>query len=216
MKIIIAILSLSLSAHLTIAQSFVASDTKKCFSLDNKKIRNGDTLSIASGFSMEKNGKITLRHSNDWHSRYAFARKYKMDTLFTKLKLTKEYIRHDSIFNVLHENNIHRCDFPYKFICTPIFGGVATSLADDIEQVGNYITETNETNLKIEWTYPIDYNGRYFILISNMFDEYIDIKVTSDRHLNLNLIPYKELHAILYKVISDECRESRMNMIKWK
>jgi hypothetical protein len=201
---------------LTIAQTFVVDEAKKCFSFDNKKIRNGDTLDITSGFSIEKNGKITIRHANDWYSRYTIPMKYKIDTLFTKLTLTKEYVTHDSIFNVLQQNNIHHCEFPYKFICKPIFGGVATSLADDIKQEGNYIIETNETNLKIEWTYPTEYKGRYFILISNMFDEYIDVKVTSDSYFNLDLMPYKPQHAILYKVVSDECRESRMNLIKWK
>jgi len=62
--------------------------------------------------------------------------------------------------------------------------------------------------------YPVDYKGRYYILITNLFGENLDIKVTSDNFLQLDLIPYKSEPAILYKVISEECRESKTNLIK--
>jgi hypothetical protein len=205
-----------ITTQLTIAQIFVVSESKKCYSSDNKKIKKGDTLYMNSVFSIEKNGKLMIRHPNQWYSAYSTPSKYRLDTLFAKLMTNREYMTHDSIFNILKEKNIYKCDFPYKLICKPIFGGYATSYADNIKQDTNFRIETTEPLIKIGWNYPIEYKGSYYILVTNMFEDYIDIKMTKDNFIDLNLIPYKRQGAILYKVISEECRESDTNVIIMK
>jgi len=215
-RAVVILIILFITTHLTIAQIFIVSESKKCFTSDNKKLKKGDTLIINSVFSIERKGKLTIRHPNQWYSSYSTPSKYSLDTLFAKLMSTREYITHDSIFNVLKEKNISQCDFPYKLICKPIFGGYATSYADNIKQETNFRVETTEPSIKIEWNYPVNYKGSYYILITNMFEDYIDIKVTTDNFIDLNLIPYKRQSAILYKVISEECRESDTNLIIMK
>lgn len=217
MKRTVVILSLVfITTQLIIAQAFVVSESKKCFTSDNKKLKEGDTLFMNSVFSIEKNGKLMIRHPNQWYSAYSTPSKYRLDTLLAKLVTTKEYMTHDSIFNILKEKNINQCDFPYKLICKPIFGGYATSYADNIRQETNFRIETTEPSIKIEWNSPVEYKGSYFILVTNIFDDYIDIKVTRDNFIDLDLIRYKRHNAILYKVISEECRESNKNVIVMK
>lgn len=61
----------------------------------------------------------------------------------------------------------------------------------------------------IEWDYPVDYSGKYFLLLTNMFNDYIDIVGTSDKSIKLDLGKYRGIHQlVMYKVISEECRES--------
>jgi hypothetical protein len=215
MKATVIVLNLLFAiTQLTIAQTFVISESKKCFSLDNKKLKTGDTLNINSVFSIEKNGKIVIQHPNQWQSIYSTPSKYRLDTLLAKLITTREYVIHDSIFNILKEKNIYHCDFPYKLICKPIFSGFSTSNADDIKDQTKYTSETAYSSIKLEWTYPVEFKGKFYILVTNGFDEYIDIKVTTDKFIDLDLLPYRGQGIILYKVISEECRESDTNFIK--
>ena len=215
-KTVIVVLSLLIKTQLTVGQIFVVSESKKCFSWDNKKLRTGDTLDIKSGFIVKQNGKLIIRHPNQWYSTYDAPSKYKLDTIYLKLKTTKEYITHDSIFAILKEKNIYHCDFHYKFVCKKILGGYATSYADNIKQENNYRIETTEPQIKIEWNYPVEYKGIYYVLVTNIFEDYIDLKVTNNNFLDLNLVHYKRQGAIIYKVISEECRESDTNIVIMK
>jgi hypothetical protein len=140
---------------------------------------------------------------------------YKLDTLVASIKSTREYIIHDSVFNVLKQNNIDNCNFPYKLICKPIFGGFATSYADNIKLPNGRI-ETSEASIRIGWNHPEAYQGKHYILLTTFFGEHVDIKETRENFVDLNLLPYKRHTAIIYKVISAECRESDQNIIVMK
>jgi hypothetical protein len=208
--------SLLLSSQISSGQTFVVVEAKGSFHLNGAKIRKGDTLNIQSKFLIKKKGQLKFVHSNQWGFIYAAPMKYKLDTLFTKIAATKEFIIHDSIFNVLRSANIHRCDFPYKLICTPILGGFTTSYADDIKSEHSHRIETAEPSIKLKWNYPADYKGTYYVLITTLFDDYIDLKTAQENSIELNLLGYKRHRAILYKVISEECRESDLNAIIMK
>jgi hypothetical protein len=157
-----------------------------------------------------------LRHNNGWLSRHTVPMEYNVGSIFDSIKATREYTTHDSIYNVLKANGIYQCEFPYLLKCKPIFGGVATSLADMIHGKNDIHTETSDSSIRIEWTHPGEYTGQYYILVSNLFEDYVDLKVTSTNFIDLNLIPYRSQNAIAYKVISEECRESDQYLVIMK
>ena len=211
--------SMILCIHVLFGQSFIVREVKKCTHTDGRKIKKGDTLDLASNFIVSKKGTINLQHANGWVMQYSAPVSYKLDSLFGKVKISPEFITHDSLFNILSSNNVEKCNFPYKFDCTPIFNGIAfgtaTSIADNIKTPNRRI-ETFENTVMLKWMYPVPYDGKFYLIIKNMFEDYIDLKVVQGDSFLLDLTPYKKHGGILYRITSEECRETDDQIIVMK
>jgi len=213
MKISLLTLILLLGSELTIGQTFTVSEVRKCTYVNGGRIKKGDTLSLQSKFTIQKSGEIELVFIDQWSFRRNNVGNYAMDTIYSNLKRLKNFRTIDSIYQVLRDNRIADCKFNYKYTSKSkrLTDGslVRWSDTDDIKVKSNERIETMDSIVLIEWDYPIDYSGKYFLLLTNMFNDYIDIVATSDKSIKLDLGKYRGIHQlIMYKVISEECRES--------
>jgi hypothetical protein len=90
------------------------------------------------------------------------------------------------------------------------------SYTDNIKQPNDRRLESADPSIKVEWNHPEGYRGKYYLVLTTMFQDYIDIKTTYENFIDLSLLPYKKHTAIIYKVVSEECRESDLNIIVMK
>ena len=213
MKTLLLTLIFLLSGELTIGQTFTVYEVRKCFYANGGRIKKGDTLSLQSKFTIQKSGEIELTFIDQWSFRRNNVGNYAMDTIYSNLKRLKTFRTIDSIYQVLKDNRIADCKFNYKYSSKfkKLTDGsvVSWSDTDNIKVKNNQRIETTDSIVLIEWDYPVDYSGKYFLLLSSMFDEYIDVLTTSDESIELDLGKYRGIHQlIMYKVISEECRES--------
>ncbi|HYG02363.1 MAG TPA: hypothetical protein VD927_07945 [Chryseosolibacter sp.] len=207
----IAMVLLSKSGN---AQALVVSSSKKTFYLNGEKIKTGDTLDLRRPVIIKQKGTLQYAFPNKWSSHTNKPDTYRLDTMMASIMSTKEYILHDSIFNILKSRNLHDCHFNYHFTCKTTPGGHACDFADDIKIENDQVIRTNADSVPVSWKFPVAYGGNYFMVISDMFDNYLALTVTSDTKIDLDLRPHKKQPLILYYIISEECRESSGHAIK--
>ncbi|NOS93600.1 MAG: hypothetical protein HOP30_16905 [Cyclobacteriaceae bacterium] len=153
LKTIFILFSFLLITPSTVAQFYRVTEVKKSFYASKKKIKKGDTLNLKSNFFIEKKGKLTFQHINEWYSIYTQPRKYRMDSLIGEVMASREYKLHDSVYTILKKNNILHCKFTYKIECRMTPGGAfATYYADDIRLKNDPHIETSEPKVGIEWS----------------------------------------------------------------
>ena len=217
MKPLLFLLTLIASHSAVQSQTFIAYKPKNCSYTDGEKIKNGDTLTLQSSFTVAKKGSLQLMLENGQALFCTEPGIHRVDTLFAALQKTTAYRRHDSVYMVLKTNNIYKCSFPYTLVCEPLkFGGYATRYADRIDLDGVFRTETAEPTMKLKWNYPVPYEGKYFILVTDLFGDFLNIYSTAENTFELPLVPLKPAGVVLYRIISGECRESEERLIVMK
>ena len=72
----------------------------------------------------------------------------------------------------------------------------------------NSPTTTNQSTAKLGWNTRGGYKGNYFIIINNMFDDYLDkVIVTKRSKITLDLNKYGNEKAILVRIYSENCKQ---------
>ena len=183
---------------------------KGAYSSTGEKIRKGKALSRKSEVLIKKDGQLNLRYKNRW-TIIVDPGKYDIDSLLKSELDNPDFRINDSIHNVLEGKGLKDCRFNYK---TEQAGVHAHRNIDDIKIKIARNVLTSEDTLTIKWENPIPYRGEYYVILKNMFDDYIGLETTRSDEMMLNLKRYKKHIAFLYKIMAEDCRESETHIIR--
>lgn len=192
------------------AQKLRVWSAKRVFYQDGTKIRVDDRIERQSKIVIKEKGKIGVYLANNWTAFITEPGVYNLDSAVRELEANRGYIVHDSIYNVLVEKNIHECNFYY---CER---GPAQpdSLSRWIETGLQGHLETTQPSTTVSWKAPWKYQGKYYVTIANIFEEYLDLLVTDKPSIDIDLTRYGDEHAIVFRVISEKCHKSWGDLIR--
>jgi hypothetical protein len=217
---ITAAFTLLIISYVASAQTFRVSGPKRAFYADGREIQHGDSIGVNTRFVLGKKGKkgkVSFALKNRWYFSVEGLGRYKMDSLVAREVRMKEYRKHDSVFNVMASNKVEKCLAIVH--CGTCEGPHSAKFhSDRVELIGEH-RDVTTPSVKLEWTYLSAFNERYFVVIKDMSERYIDVRITTDKFLDLDLRQYQDLDwpgLIIYKVISEECKDSQEKLITFK
>jgi hypothetical protein len=208
----ILILILTFSSNGLIGQDLLVVKSKDTYYLNRQKVNPKDLVLPGTKIKIEKKGFLSINYKNRW-TLYLRTGVHDIDSAL-RLELAKpEFKLQDSIYSILEKKGLHDCKFKYKY--EPILDGPAHGVqrVDDIKINRSSRLITSADTIELIWTHPTDYSKNYYLIIMNMFSEYIGIMELKTNKVNLDLRPFKAKKKILYKLLAEDCRESSENMI---
>jgi len=209
------LITLLFFSHILLAQELQIIKAKKSYLKNGEKLKKDSQIEINSIVEIKRGGELSLKSRTGWHM-FLEEGSYNINSAYeSNLNLVK----HDSIYSLMDNLGILNCDILSSFVCTPIMGGVRTSYAGMIEGRKNYSGKIIKSDSVIlEWIDPSEIKQGYYFVVYNLFDELIGIHRTESNSITLNLVGYrKEIEGIMiYKIISDECKESRKAALNLK
>lgn len=204
MRLIIYIFTLLGFTH-TIAQQLTVVDTEKSSYLGGSKLREGITLSTDKQVKIRTGGYVRMKYRH-WEICLTPGI-YKLDSVVFAQRQRREYIVDDSVYSILEAMGLTncqlkgiRCGNPYKYL--------NPSYKDE-----RFVRALSDT-VVLEWENEVNFAGPYYVVLFNIWEEYLDIHTTDKPELLLSLHPYKKQDGILFKVISADCFESDTRQIR--
>jgi hypothetical protein len=208
----ILLLILTFLSYGLIGQDLVVVKSKNAYYLNGQKIYPNDSLPSGSKIKVEKKGFVSVNYKNRLNL-YLKIGVHDIDSALRFELARPEFKLHDSIYSILEKKGLHDCRFKYKYESIhngPVHG---VRRVDDIKIGNSARLITSAETIELTWTHPTDYSDNYYLVIMNMFSEYIGIIELKTNKVNLNLVPFKAQKNILYKLLAGDCRESSENMI---
>lgn len=203
------------SALYSFAQNLVVSQCKNAFYRNGQAIEVNDSIPRNSIVHVGKRGSLTIRHRGHWSMHFKMGL-HNIDSAWAIETARKEFLKHDSIWSVLNKRGLDECNFSYR--CEEILDGAVHGQrrTDDIKLSMEEHVIAGSDSVKIAWTYPISYSGEYYIVVMNLFEQYIGLTTTKSSEIEMNMRPFKTEKAVLLKVISEDCRESYAKLLQLK
>jgi hypothetical protein len=188
----------------TIAQDVTILDASNAYYLDGTELKNRNALLTDQKVEIKKKGHLGIRYGH-WRI-YLKQGVYNMDSAIMAQRQIREYIIDDSIYSILKTKELHDCEDtsiqcanPYKYLDPWYKDDRITKASSDTV----VLKWENETNMRF-----------YYVVLSNMWDEYIGIHTSDKNELILDLLAYKNERTIFYKVISEDCAASETKQIR--
>ncbi len=197
---------LSLNAY---SQKFAVKECSNAAFPGGLKISIGDKLNADEIVVIKKKGKLTLDFGGWPFSLYTGT--HHLDSVLDEeRKKDIGFKLHDSIYTVLAKAKLSDCDK------IGIHCGNPYELLNPNYKKPNRVISTNADSVLLKWDDRPGFTGKYYPVVSSIFEDLIHLEVTNNLELSLNLLPFKKNGAILYKVISDDCTASDKFTIKMR
>jgi|GEM_PF-6322381 len=199
-----------LIAHISFGQELKVDFARRAYHANGVKIKKGNELSRKEQVLIKEEGQLNIRYKERW-TIIVKPGKYIIDSLVKSESDKPDFMINDSIHNILEAKGLNDCNFKYQ---QEQAGVHAHRNIDNIEIniPGNVLT--GEDTLTIRWKNPSPYRGEYYVVLTNMFDDYVGLEKTASEELVLNLKRYKKHVAVLYKITAEDCRESETYIIR--
>lgn len=130
-------------------------------------------------------------------------------TTLAQKRAKKVQTVHDSIRHVLKTKGLLRCKVIDTTYCLNV-SEIATTGKKSDPVPSRHIDET--WNLK--WNISSEFEGPFYVVITNMFAEYVFLQSTDDDHLEVSLSRFSNEKLILCEIVSANCRKTRMIALK--
>ncbi len=211
--LIVALIFYSIDTN---AQELVVLKAKKSNLINGVTLKPYDTISVKSKVKVKKNGKLTLKTRTGWNI-WLKEGAYDLDSTFSANKF--KHVKNDSIYRIMEELGIVNCDFSYEFVCAPTLLGNRTSVVGMIEFDKDYYgTIIESDSITLRWKDSSNKEQKYYLVVYDLFDELIGIHRTKAYSITLNLVDYRnEMEGIIiYKIVSDECKETEKKALELK
>jgi hypothetical protein len=223
LPILLILLSICVSTN---AQELHVEKSKKVF-LNDLKVKKGDTLKYSDIVLIKPNGTLTLLGAS--------SKPMKLNQGTHKLEAKyrehlKKYQHHDSIFNQLKLLGLENCDFPYDYVLVThnahaLVGQIEIERDSTVDESSKRayfsVINTNEQHsVQINWTNPDEnYQGKYFILVEDIFEDFQELLQVHETHLNFDLTKYiseQTTPLLIFTIIAEDCRESAPTAVMLK
>jgi len=200
----------------SVAQKFIVTETNNSTYDNGLMINIGDVLEKDTQINIANSGSISIQHPNWYKTHITLPGSYRMDNYLDKIKESSSYIKHDSLYNFYRSYGMDSCIFASQANAgRRLSKADAEKMIDSQQQDPNRIimndnspTTTNQSTAKLGWNTRGGYKGNYFIIINNMFDDYLDkVIVTKRSKITLDLNKYGNEKAILVRIYSENCKQ---------
>jgi hypothetical protein len=198
------------------SQDLIVRESRRAFYSNGKVVNIKDSIPPGTKVRIEKKGKLFIDYKNRW-TLYFKTGMHNIDSAL-RIELAKpEFKKHDSIYSILDHKGLQECRFKYKYTEVLDNGAVhGTSRVDDIKISGENVLTAKSGTVALRWTHPLDYSGNYYVLVTDLFSQYIGLVETKASEVNLDLSPYMTEKRILLKIIAEDCRESYEKTVETK
>jgi len=201
----ILIISLIIYYSEATAQQLIVADSKESFYIKGRKIKKGEKIDFERKIKINDGGQLGLEYGR-W-TFYLNSGVYDMDSVLRGQKRRREFIVDDSIYTVLKKLDLLNCR-KEGIQCMDV-----NKFLNPNRKNENTVL-ANGDSVVLKWDDRQDYKGLYYILFLTMFNEFIQLETTYNKELEINLLPFKSQKSILYKVISADCIESDLMLIR--
>lgn len=198
--ILIALTCLSVS--IAAAQPAKVVSCKKASYTTGEKITKGQHLDHTKEIQILKGGK--LRVVSGRRSGYLGPGQYNVDKIVSNQQFWRDHVLEDSIFSVLKKHKLLHCK---NKIIQCHRGG------DSSTQKSSVIT-TKEDSVTLQWDDAPGHSSKYYVVVMNVYEEYLQLIQTDKREATLNLTGLKMYNTVIYKVITEDCYESEVMCIR--
>jgi hypothetical protein len=198
----------------SVAQKFIVTEAHDSKYENGQIITVGDALQVDTQINIMKGGSISIQHPNWYKTYFTKAGTYRMDNYLDKIKESSSYIKHDSLYNFYRSYGMDSCIFASKtYAVRRLSRTDAEKMMESQKQDPyrimmnvNSPTSTNQSTVKLGWNIRGGYRGNYFIIINNMFNDYLDkVIVTKRNKITLDLNKYGNEKVILVRIYSENC-----------
>lgn len=190
----------------TTAQQLTVLDSEATIYLKGRKIKKGDKISLSKKIKINHGGHLGLEYGR-W-SFYLKPGTYSMDSVFRGQIHSRQFIVDDSIYTILKTENLLKCQ-KTGIQCMD----VNQLVNPNYKKKNNSITAISDS-IVLKWDDRLEYDGNYYVVFTNLFGEFIYIDRTTKKEMDFNLRPFKNEKAIMYKVVSQDCIESDLMVIR--
>ncbi len=198
-----------ITMHQAVAQKFIVTEANNSEYDNGLMIKVGDTLQVDTQINIANGGGLSIRHPNWYKTYFTKPGSYRMDYYLDKIIEQADYLEHDSLYNLFRSYGIDSCVFG-----TMAVKGLSRTDTDKKQDPNQIImssdspTTTNQSTIRLEWSNPERYKDNYFIIINNMFDDYLDqVYVTRRSRITLDLSKYGKEKVILVKIYNENCQQ---------
>lgn len=182
---------------------------KKCYETSGKKLVRNLPLPSGAQVVVKRNGSFGVSFGHTWIADIKGAGRYSIDSI--QLITVRIRDRDDSIYMELLKRGLGRCNFKYLYTLAP--GSYNGHVELGHIELGNHRTYAVDSVVRITWKHPEVYTGEYVVVIMNLWEEYEAIYTTSNSYLDLPTSIFSKDTALMYRVISEECRASENGLI---
>jgi len=174
---------------------------------NGKKIRKGDKLSPFTKVNIDERGSLAIFFGRRLLTLNTGS--HNLDSAISAEKNKREYIVDDSIFTVLKTKKLTGCRTEFRCMtCSARGPGYVRKDHDHtVTAVGDSVV--------LNWNFQSKFEGKYYVLVSAVFDDYLHLAETDQQALTLRLTPaMKSEQQLIFKVIREDCVESDMKLIQ--
>jgi hypothetical protein len=203
---------LFVATHYSIAQQFVVIQSNNSKYDNGFRIKARDTLQADTRMNIENGGIVSVRHPNWFVTRFTKPGSYQMDFYLDKIVENPNYLKHDSLYNFLRGYGMDDCILGAKVSNSLKLSASKEKRTDSrLTMKGQSSISTDKSVHKLEWSMAGKYTGNYFVVVSNMFDDYLDeIMVIKKRKIALDLNKYPKESALVIKIYSQDCSQANL------
>ena len=193
-------------------QDLIVAESIDAYYTNGKAISHHDVIPPGTTVRIERKGKLSINYKERWTLYFNRGVHHVDSTLLRELR-KPEFVLHDSIYKVLEGNGLLRCRS--DFSRTVPDGPHHPSPADKINIINPPDITLISDRVKLEWTSPNNYHGIYYLIIMNLYEEYVGIFQLKNESVDLDLKPFSwTTKILLYKIIAENCRESDTQILR--
>lgn len=115
---------------------------------------------------------------------------------------------HDSIRHILKSKGLSRCEIIDSIYCLNVYELAAGKKRDSVPS--RHIYETWD----LKWAASSEFEGPFYVVISNILEEHLFLQSTENDHLELSLGRFSNEKLITCEIVSANCRKTRMFALK--
>lgn len=190
----------------TTAQQLIVVDSEVTVYVKGRKIKKGDKIDVSKRIKINEGGHLGLEYGR-W-TFYLQPGTYSMDSVLQGQIHSRQFIVDDSIYSVLKNENLLSCK-KSGIQCMD----VNQLLNPNYKKKNNSIVATGDS-VVLKWEYRPEYDGVYYVVFTTMFNEFVHLDKTIKKEIEFDLRPFKNEKAIMYKVVSKDCMESDLMVIR--
>jgi hypothetical protein len=187
-----------------LAQQLAVIESRNAWFPDGYPVVRGDIISLKKLVKVDNGGYLMVKYRG--RSVYLKPGTHSLDSVFKKEKLKPDFVHHDSVYTVLEKENLFPCQKIKNY---------KLNVYEPPKNEHN-ITITENGTLLLKWYAWPGYNGEYYIVFSNMFDESLHVEKTASTELRVNLARFKKESHVLYRVVTKTCIGSKKMLIRLK
>ncbi len=212
--ILLILLLMSVVSFSSFSQSLQAGGVRRAYYEDGAEVKNGDTLRSADIILLKKKGSVYLYYSNGYVSgSMRGPRTISIDSLISNDTQLHAFQLHDRIFRVLLQNHLRTCHPENPKQCMRQKFDFGCNRPGKLYLPSEPIKAKAGETVQLAWKDAVPNSVKRYILISSLFEDYLDIFETIEQHFVLDLKRYPEERALQYRIITNDCRESDSGII---